>query len=70
VGVEEVLPWDFLDHGLEKRYLARELRRGLEARVTPKCRVETCRACGLDCADHPELVAGEAPVALNPPAPR
>lgn len=54
--VEEALPWDLLDHGLEKRFLARELRRGLSAAVTPKCAVETCRACGLDCADHPELV--------------
>lgn len=53
--LEEVLPWDFLDHGLEKRFLARELARGLEAKVTPACAVETCRACGLSCADHPEL---------------
>jgi radical SAM superfamily enzyme YgiQ (UPF0313 family) len=63
VGLEETLPWDFLDHGLEKRFLARELRRGVQAKVTPKCAVETCRACGLACADHPELV----PV-VHPPA--
>ncbi|HTN51431.1 MAG TPA: radical SAM protein [Anaeromyxobacter sp.] len=54
-GVDEVLPWDFLDQGVEKAFLARELRRGLGARLTPKCAVSTCRACGLDCADHPEL---------------
>jgi radical SAM superfamily enzyme YgiQ (UPF0313 family) len=54
-GVDEVLPWDFLDHGLEKRFLVRELRRGVGAKITPKCAVETCRACGLACADHPEL---------------
>jgi radical SAM superfamily enzyme YgiQ (UPF0313 family) len=54
-GLEEVLPWDFLDHGLTKRYLARELRRGVGAKLTPKCAMETCRACGLACADHPEL---------------
>ena len=61
-GLEEVLPWDFLDHGLEKRFLIRELRRGVGARITPKCAVETCRACGLACADHPEL----APVVHSP----
>jgi len=61
-GLEEVLPWDFLDHGLEKRFLVRELRRGVGARITPKCAVETCRACGLACADHPEL----APVVHSP----
>ncbi len=55
-GVDEVLPWDFIDQGLEKRFLARELRRGVGAKLTPKCAVETCRACGLACADHPELV--------------
>jgi radical SAM superfamily enzyme YgiQ (UPF0313 family) len=56
VGEEERLPWDVLDHGLEKAFLAREWRRGLGAKLTPKCAVATCRACGLECADHPELV--------------
>ena len=56
IGLDEVLPWDFIDQGLQKRFLARELRRGVGARITPKCAVETCRACGLACADHPELV--------------
>jgi radical SAM superfamily enzyme YgiQ (UPF0313 family) len=56
IGVDEDLPWDVLDQGLEKRYLARELERGLGAKVTPPCHVAQCRACGLDCADHPELV--------------
>ena len=55
VGVEERLPWDFLDQGLEKAFLAREFRRGVGAKITPKCALQTCRACGLDCADHPEL---------------
>ncbi len=54
-ALEERLPWDFIDQGLEKAFLARELRRGVGARITPKCQLETCRACGLDCADHPEL---------------
>jgi radical SAM superfamily enzyme YgiQ (UPF0313 family) len=68
-GVDEVLPWDVLDHGLEKPFLARELRRGLGARITPKCAVESCRACGLACADHPELVtlgAGESAASAVP----
>jgi len=65
IGAEERLPWDLLDLGLEKGFLAREHRRGLGAKVTPKCAVESCRACGLACADHPELVTlgagGSAP---------
>jgi radical SAM superfamily enzyme YgiQ (UPF0313 family) len=54
-GVDEALPWDFLDQGLTKKFLAREFRRGVGSMITPKCMVETCRACGLACADHPEL---------------
>jgi radical SAM superfamily enzyme YgiQ (UPF0313 family) len=60
IGVDEALPWDFLDQGLEKSFLARELRRGLASKITPKCRMDTCRACGLDCADHPELALPES----------
>lgn len=59
-GVDEVLPWDFLDQGLTKKFLARELKRGVGSKLTPKCAVETCRACGLDCADHPEIHPGHA----------
>jgi len=68
--VDERLPWDVLDHGLEKSFLARELRRGIGAKVTPKCAVESCRACGLACADHPELVtlgAGTPSEGRDPP---
>ena len=57
-GTDERLPWDVLDQGVTKEHLAREWRRGREGRVTPPCAVETCRACGLDCADRPELRVG------------
>jgi radical SAM superfamily enzyme YgiQ (UPF0313 family) len=53
--VGEALPWDFVDQGITKAFLAREYRRGVGSKITPKCAVATCRACGLDCADHPEL---------------
>jgi radical SAM superfamily enzyme YgiQ (UPF0313 family) len=57
-GLAERLPWDFLDHGVEKGWLARERERGLAGKVTPACAPDTCRACGLDCADRPELRRG------------
>jgi radical SAM superfamily enzyme YgiQ (UPF0313 family) len=60
-GLDEALPWDFIDQGITKRFLAREYRRGVGSKLTPKCAVETCRACGLDCADHPELVPERRP---------
>ena len=46
-GVHELFPWDFIDHGIRKSFLQREYERALQARVTPSCRVETCRACGV-----------------------
>jgi radical SAM superfamily enzyme YgiQ (UPF0313 family) len=64
-GADEWLPWDFIDHGLEKSFLAREYRRGIGARITPKCALSTCRACGLDCADHPELRLPESLVGVH-----
>jgi radical SAM superfamily enzyme YgiQ (UPF0313 family) len=54
VGVEEDLPWDVLDQGVTKEWLAREWQRGRDEKLTPKCAVSTCRACGLDCADRQE----------------
>jgi radical SAM superfamily enzyme YgiQ (UPF0313 family) len=62
-GEGERLPWDFLDQGLGKKFLLREWRRGVASRLTPKCEVETCRACGLGCADHPELRTAPSPAA-------
>jgi hypothetical protein len=58
VGENERLPWDFLDHGIEKSWLLRERERGLAGKVTPPCVPDTCRACGLDCAERPELRRG------------
>jgi radical SAM superfamily enzyme YgiQ (UPF0313 family) len=58
-GLDEALPWDFIAQGVEKDYLAREWRNGQRSRVTPKCMTEVCRACGLDCADHPEYATPE-----------
>jgi len=66
-GVDERLPWDFIDHGLDKSFLAREYRRGIGARITPKCALSSCRACGLDCADHPELRLPEPAAGVHLP---
>jgi radical SAM superfamily enzyme YgiQ (UPF0313 family) len=42
----EPLPWDFIDHSVDKRYLAIERRRALAERETEPCDVATCRSCG------------------------
>jgi radical SAM family uncharacterized protein len=45
--LEELLPWDFIDHGIQKSYLQREYRRALMGMTTPDCRVDTCCSCGV-----------------------
>lgn len=44
---EERLPWDHLSCGVSKQFLLTERRRSLEEKVTPDCRYDTCRNCGV-----------------------
>jgi len=43
----ELLPWDFIDHGIQKEFLKREFRRAMEAKPSPPCPMESCHACGV-----------------------
>ena len=45
-GRDELLPWDFIDNQVEKRYLAAERRKAYEERQTPPCDTHTCHTCG------------------------
>lgn len=45
-GTEELLPWDFIDHHIDKSYLVLERRRAMAERETEPCDVATCRTCG------------------------
>jgi radical SAM superfamily enzyme YgiQ (UPF0313 family) len=44
---DELFPWDFIDHGLSKKYLWEEYQRALEGKETPPCQPESCRRCGV-----------------------
>ena len=44
---ERPLPWDHLASGVSRKFLLTERRRALEGAVTPDCRYESCRACGV-----------------------
>jgi len=46
---DERLPWDFIDHGLNKRFLWNEYQRALQAKETPPCPAdpENCHICGV-----------------------
>ncbi len=46
-SVDEILPWDFIDAGVSKKFLAREYDRARSAVVTLNCR-QRCAACGCN----------------------
>jgi len=41
------LPWDHIDSGLDKRWLAEDLQRALAAAVVPDCSFAGCSSCGV-----------------------
>ncbi len=47
-GEEEILPWDTVDVGVTKQFLALERKRAYQEKVTPDCR-EGCAGCGANC---------------------
>ena len=47
-GKDEILPWDTIDVGVTKKFLALERERAYKASITPDCR-EGCAGCGANC---------------------
>jgi radical SAM family uncharacterized protein len=45
--INERLPWDFIDHGINKSFLQNEYKRAKQGLTTPACRVESCTICGV-----------------------
>ncbi|MBW2370487.1 MAG: radical SAM protein [Deltaproteobacteria bacterium] len=44
---DETLPWDFIDHGVDKDFLRREFKRALKGKSTAPCPVDDqCKVCG------------------------
>ncbi len=46
-GLDEVLPWDIIDCGVNKEFFLRERAKAYENTTTPNCR-EQCSACGAN----------------------
>ncbi len=44
---EEILPWDFIDTGVDKDFLIQENEKAKEAEATPNCRRQ-CSGCGIE----------------------
>ena len=45
--LDELLPWDFIDHGLKKSFLAREYKKAVQEKTSPPCPMEACDICGV-----------------------
>lgn len=47
--LEEVLPWQFIDHGVDRDFLWNEYQRALAAKTTPPCPMtpDKCHICGV-----------------------
>jgi len=46
-SADEVLPWDFIDMGISKKFLRREWENAKNGKITPNCR-DGCAGCGID----------------------
>lgn len=45
-GLDEVLPWDFIDQGLRKEHLTTEYKLALKGKESDICHVGECDRCG------------------------
>lgn len=45
--IDETLPWDHIDIGVNKRYLQNEYKKALQQDTTPDCRWNQCVDCGV-----------------------
>jgi radical SAM superfamily enzyme YgiQ (UPF0313 family) len=46
-SLDEVLPWDFIDHGIRKEHLIKEYNLALREEESDTCRIGQCRRCGI-----------------------
>jgi len=64
------LPWDHIDSGVDKEWLAADLRRALEAAVVPDCSFDGCSHCGVCGPDLGHNVVVPPPQVPNRQPPR
>jgi len=46
-SLDEVLPWDFIDAGITKKFLKQEWEQAIKEEITPNCRSK-CSSCGAN----------------------
>jgi len=45
--MDELLPWDFIDHGVKKSFLKDEYKKALSCKETQPCPIKSCNFCGV-----------------------
>ncbi len=68
-GVNEVLPWDHLDSGVSREFLATERDRAYLELETPDCRGAGCQGCGVCDQEEVALRLQDTPADSPPPQP-
>jgi len=46
-SLTELLPWDFIDHGIKKSFLQHEYQKAVQGKTSPACRMEACDTCRI-----------------------
>jgi radical SAM family uncharacterized protein/radical SAM-linked protein len=63
--LEHILPWSFIDTGINAQFLWEEYQRGLEEKVSPPCLRENCHRCGV-CDGKAITIKESEPVEMRP----
>lgn len=45
--LDEILPWDFIEHGINKAFFVEEYHKALREKTSPPCDVGRCKVCGV-----------------------
>jgi len=65
-GLDEKLPWQFVQTGVTHEFLEREYNRAIKAEVTPNCRAK-CEVCGMACKDGGRETFGKPAAVITAP---
>ncbi|MEO9123116.1 MAG: TIGR03936 family radical SAM-associated protein, partial [Microcoleus sp.] len=60
MSLDQPLPWDHLDTGIDKNWLKLDLQKALEAATVPDCSFEGCSRCGVCGTDFGHNVVVDA----------
>ncbi|MBW1812269.1 MAG: TIGR03960 family B12-binding radical SAM protein [Deltaproteobacteria bacterium] len=47
IPINELLPWDFIDHGIHKQFLQKEYKKAMNDQISEPCLMDDCNICGV-----------------------